>query len=440
MAALQSAPEILGLATGVAVADVATGDVWAAVDADRLLNPASNEKLPTTAAALVLLGPEHRFEATVKLAAGGVVVLSGGGDPSLDTAALDALAAAAADALRGTAASAVEADESPFAGSALPPGFEAKATDAAYRAATGHTAINEGTYRVTLSPTRVGSPVKVELDPPGSYLVLDNRANTVAGKSRRIGVESKGATGLVVRGRLGVDATQNPVAVRRVDDPSLVAATAFRALLKRHGVTVSGPARVRRVPVEAGAKILATRRSAPLSELVAHVNKTSSNFGAEMLLRAIALTEAQAGRGPANWETATAAVLRVATATLGLETGSLEVRNGSGLYDGGRITARALARLLTAMHGQPAFAAFDASLAVAGVDGTLAGRLLGATTAKHVRAKTGTLDAVSSLAGYVPTRSGRLLAFVVLMNGKMKSAAGARKVQDRLVTALAALP
>ncbi len=433
-------PELRTLRVGAAVADVATGAILAGHEADVRLNPASNEKLATTATALVLLGPDHTFEARVTLTDDGALVLSGGGDPSLTTEALATLAATTANAV-GSAAVRVEVDEAPFTGASLPPGFDKKLTDAAYRAATAWTAIDEATYKVTLSPGRVGEPVAVEIAPPGDILPIENRGTTVAGKVRKIGVEPRviaGRPGLLVRGRLGVEVTQRPVAVRRVEDPARVAGEAFRALLARAGVKVSRAVAIRRTPAQG--RVVAQRTSESLAAIAAHVNKTSSNFGAEMLLRAIAVAEAARGQGAPDWATGAGAILRTTTQTLGLSPDAIEVHNGSGLYDGGRVSPSGLVRLLVAMQGHPAGPAFDASLSVAGVDGTLAARLGGPATLRKVRGKTGTLDDVSSLAGYVPTQSGRLLAFALIVNGRMKSAAPARKAQDALVTALARLP
>jgi D-alanyl-D-alanine carboxypeptidase/D-alanyl-D-alanine-endopeptidase (penicillin-binding protein 4) len=55
-----------------------------------------------------------------------------------------------------------------------------------------------------------------------------------------------------------------------------------------------------------------------------------------------------------------------------------------------------------------------------------------------VRAKTGTIRGVKALSGYVTGRGGRRYVFVILANGR--SAASARKLQDRVVRILAEAP
>src|SRR5262249_14394021 len=85
--------------TGAVVYDLRAGEVVYALHADRLLHPASNEKIATTYAALAALGPTFRIETDV-LGEGtqtgatwkGNIVLKGYGDPTLSAAALRSLA------------------------------------------------------------------------------------------------------------------------------------------------------------------------------------------------------------------------------------------------------------------------------------------------------------------------------------------------------------
>ena len=60
--------------------------------------------------------------------------------------------------------------------------------------------------------------------------------------------------------------------------------------------------------------------------------------------------------------------------------------------------------------------AFHASLPVAGVDGTLRGRMKGTAAEGNVRAKTGTLRYANSLSGFVTTAAGERLVFSLMLN------------------------
>ena len=112
------------------------------------------------------------------------------------------------------------------------------------------------------------------------------------------------------------------------------------------------------------------------------------------------------------------------------------MEDGSGLSRSDLATAAGMAALLVAMDRHPAGAAFIDALPVAGVDGTLKGRMKGTAAEGRVRAKTGTIRHTAALAGYVTTRRGERLAFAMLVNNA-RSLREANKAMDALAVALA---
>src|ERR1700680_2303703 len=68
---------------GIHVVDAASGKTLYQRNESRLLLPASNMKLFTTALALLRLGPNYRFETRVVREPSGDLTLVGSGDPSL---------------------------------------------------------------------------------------------------------------------------------------------------------------------------------------------------------------------------------------------------------------------------------------------------------------------------------------------------------------------
>jgi len=115
------------------------------------------------------------------------------------------------------------------------------------------------------------------------------------------------------------------------------------------------------------------------------------------------------------------------------------VVNGSGLFDANRITASELATLLCAVGRDPASGPeFVSHLAIAGVDGTLRGRMTSWAARRAIRAKTGTLSQVVSLSGYVlDPRGSPALAFAFLIEGVKGKTADARTAMDRAAMKLA---
>src|SRR5437763_2399880 len=93
---LLAAPELQRNLWGIQVVSLPDGKVLYQHNAEKLLQPASNTKLFTTAAALALIGPDYKFQTTVEAAAqpdskgriAGDLVLVGRGDPNLSARVL----------------------------------------------------------------------------------------------------------------------------------------------------------------------------------------------------------------------------------------------------------------------------------------------------------------------------------------------------------------
>jgi D-alanyl-D-alanine carboxypeptidase/D-alanyl-D-alanine-endopeptidase (penicillin-binding protein 4) len=208
--------------------------------------------------------------------------------------------------------------------------------------------------------------------------------------------------------------------------PALAAAGLFRTLLRKHGVT-SGPVGIGRAPDAAYG--LAQVESAPLSDVLATMDRESDNFIAEMILKDLGAETGVAGSTAAG-----AAIVARDLAAAGVPLDGVRIADGSGLSLLDRLTAGALASLLVAAWNDPELQQpFWASLPVAGVNGTLEDRMERAPARGVVRAKTGTTNRASALSGYVGDR----YVFAVLQNGWPVSYWSARRAQDRFATALA---
>src|SRR4029079_4625475 len=88
----------------------------------------------------------------------------------------------------------------------------------------------------------------------------------------------------------------------------------------------------------------------------------------------------------------------------GVSESGLIQRDGSGLSRYDYVTADALVAILAHVQGderlrQP----FEASLPIAGRDGTLSNRMKGTAAEGNARAKTGSMSNVRALSGYVTT-------------------------------------
>ncbi|WP_311477077.1 D-alanyl-D-alanine carboxypeptidase [uncultured Gulosibacter sp.] len=179
---------------------------------------------------------------------------------------------------------------------------------------------------------------------------------------------------------------------------------------------------------------VARAESAPVTELVREVLRSSDNALAEALARLVALARG----GDASWSSIQREI-RAAVADLGLDASGCEFVDGSGLSEDNRLTPRFVAELLRRGYlGEEPFASMVSRLTVSGqtmapTRFTGANRVVG----NSVRAKTGFINSVHSLAGIVTTRGRRNLVFAVFAcDLDTPVDREARLAVERLVTAL----
>ncbi|WP_242356710.1 D-alanyl-D-alanine carboxypeptidase/D-alanyl-D-alanine-endopeptidase [Anaeromyxobacter sp. SG64] len=434
---------LAGARAGVLVADVTSGDVLYAREADVLLNPASNVKLVTSAAALARLGPGYRFATEFLVDAPSArspqvrtLYVRGRGDPTLVTERLWAIAGELAH-LGIRRVGDVVLDDGWFDAERYGPGYDQEEGDRSYLAPTGALSLNWNAVAVYVGPgAGRGQKGRVELEPQSPFFEVVNRTRTVGPRGRRhVTVESSLAGGrqrIVISGPVPAGSRVQPV-WRRVDDPPRYLGHTLARLLELRGVKVMGAIHTGAVP--RGAKLVHVATSDTLAEIVRRLNKNSNNFVAEQLVKTLG---AEAKGAPGSWPKGIEAVGEF-LATLGVPRGAYVMKNGSGLNDTNRFSARQLVTLLRAMWARfPLQAEYVTSLPVAGRDGTIRWRMDGTAADGHLRAKTGTLENVTSLSGYVETAGRRTLAFAVIVNDYPGRHAGVVRAVDALGTAIAA--
>ncbi len=344
---------LAGAGSGALVVDLDTGQELYASRPDTPRVPASVEKLYTTTAALLRLGPETRL-ATEALATGpvdaegvldGDLVLRGGGDPTFGTAQLAALVR---------------------------------------RLATG-IGITEVTGQVI-----------------GDESAFDRRRGPPSSGYRTSGYVGPLSALPFNRGLTGIRAPYFQVS------PGLFAAQAFDRALRREGVRLGARARLGETPE--GATPLAAVRSPALSELVERTNRPSDNYYAETLIKVLGARLEGTGTTSAGARAVRGAMRDVGLSPRVADGSGLSRSNRTSP----RQVVALLRRLADDPVNGPLL---EASLPLAGRTGTLTGRMRGTAAAGNCRAKTGSLNSVSALAGYCTAAGGSRIAFAILMNG-----------------------
>ena len=215
---------------------------------------------------------------------------------------------------------------------------------------------------------------------------------------------------------------------RTSPNPALAAASLLRERLAVHGVAVGKRSRVGTTPPLAA--VLGQHVSPPLATIVRTMGRDSDNFSAELLVKQLGAIELGSGTTAAGVK-----VLRRQLAAAGVPLEGVRLADGSGLSSLDRLTANTVVRLLLVGASDPRLRdAFLGSLAVAGVDGTLSGRMRFLPARSRVIAKTGTTRLACALSGFVRDR----YVFAILQNGSPVPSWSARRAQDRFATLLAA--
>jgi D-alanyl-D-alanine carboxypeptidase/D-alanyl-D-alanine-endopeptidase (penicillin-binding protein 4) len=442
-----------GADVGFIVTDLETGAVLAESGADVLINPASNDKMVTSAAALATLKPEYRFKTEYFVQGSlkdgtlsGNLVVKGYGDPSVVTERLvrvaNELFLLGVEKVTGN----VVVDDSWFDGEEEPRGWEQEdAPDRAYAAPVNALMVNYNAVAVYVRPgSRPGAPAVVQVDPPSERVTLKGEVLTEAvGRGVRLSSNKDPAEGaargdpgngtvLTIDGSVGL--REGPERLyRRVYDPALHFGSTLTALLQQRGIKMKHS--VVRGLVPAGARLILVDKSPALRDIVTTLNHHSNNIIAEALVKAMG---AEVFGAPGSMAHGLAVGRQYLEQKVGLQPGSYVYENGSGLNDVNRFTARQLAQLVCAVAADYEIATeWFTSLAVAGTQGTISHRMKETPAQRHLRAKTGTLRGVSALSGTVVQPSGNVVAFSILTQGYKKGASVVWKVQTDIGAALA---
>ncbi len=407
---------------------------------DTAFTPASNTKLFTSAAAIHYLGGDFHYQTPVyhrgrRYADGtwaGDLVVKGVGDPSIDDAVLRNWAEELVGLGLRTLDGGVVVDDTAFGGGPLPHGWLSSLEKYGYSPQISALSCNKNVVNLTLQPGhQVGELAVVDLGPARGYLSVESRVRTSTGGGEELVEFSRLPYNnrVVLMGEIPIDHAPVEITIT-VENPSIFFGKVLLDTLIAAGVRVRPDRSVASGVVGQHDRPLFVHPSPPMTKIIASLNKPSDNFVAEMVLRTVGMTVDGVGSAEAGVK-----LVHQLLRSGGAE--SLPVlTDGSGLTRHNLITSRQVTTLLRQMTIDPEFAAYYASLPIAGIDGTLRNRMKTGYAHGNVRAKTGTMGGVSALSGYVTTAGGRRLCFAILMNGFAQQGAFV-EMQNRIAERLA---
>jgi D-alanyl-D-alanine carboxypeptidase/D-alanyl-D-alanine-endopeptidase (penicillin-binding protein 4) len=446
---------------GIQAVELRTGKVLHEQNSQNAFSPASNTKLFSTALALSRLGPDHTFE--TRLAADhqpdetgklrGNIYLIGGGDPTLGSRRFARLyysgnseaTTPPKDAIEQFADAIVEkgirhiqgdivGDETRFPRDLYPVGWSIDDSVAEHGAPVSALTYHDNAQVLTVSPWSIRYTPKIE------YFTIFNQIRAAApgaAEDADVRVERMGGSRqLILTGK--VPSNHAVAELVAVDDPALFAASILYDALTRRGVRIDGVASTRSrrhgdAPLEGAVVELASRKSAPLIDILRVVDKISHNLFAELVLREVALVASGEGtRQAANRE------LSKFLWQTGVNPECCYFQDGSGLSRQTLVTPQAVTRVLAHMYKSEHREAWLSLLPIGGVDGTLTKRFEeDKENGKRIHAKTGSLAHVATLSGYAFSKTHGEVAFSILFNNYNGLASEVRSIIDKIALALA---
>ncbi len=342
-------------------------------NAELPLNPASNMKVVTEAAALQSLGGDFTFKTEFYTDAHpttdgqvGKLWIKGGGDPWLVTEEVESIADEFAAAGIREITGPVFVDDSFFDHSNTTT-YLSDRGDRLYNILTGSLSFNFNSKLVgSRQGLRMGD--QAELIPPSHKRSFSKHS---------------------VR------------SVRASSDPGIYAASNILQTFESKGIKIDPSAIVAtRDTVPQGAVPLFTHKSPPLREILKGMGKFSNNFIAEQVLKTMGAVR----YGVPGSTSKGVMVQKEYLTSLGIPggiQGNFVLDNGSGLSRVSRISSAQLVQVLSDQYNNPHREEFIDSLSVFGVDGTLRAKSKSSPLREKVFAKTGTLNDVKSLSGYL---------------------------------------
>jgi len=425
-------PDLAGALISISVIEVATGRTVGGHQSELACIPASTQKLLTTAVAMDVLGPDHRFETkliiTGDIAEGGVlngdVYLVGGGDPSLGSPYLDGVPGLKGilgrwrDKLRAAGIRRINGrvigDGSYFGTHAASGGWPWSDLGNYYGSGAYGLNIHENFYFLDfLQRGRVGAipPVqRTRPEVPGLQLTNELRSGPRGSGDQAYVYGAPFGYDNFIRGTIPIGSGRFTIK-GALPDPPLFAAQALCRYLQESGIPVSLPAESDRNQGSgrfASGRVLDTYQSPPLATLVDRTNLRSNNLYAEALLR-----ETNKSRGAEIHELSSTTVVEEWLEAASLSTAAVRIDDGSGLATRNFFAAGFMTRFL---RYQAERERWRASIPMAGQTGSMKGYLKGTAAAGRLSAKSGSLGAARAYAGYVDRVDGRELAFAIMVN------------------------
>lgn len=426
-----------------------TGKILEGHNFDKVVRPASNLKLLTSAAILDELGSQYRF--TTKMYGLGYqegdtwhgdIIILGVGDPSISgefyhkdrfhvlEKFYSALYSRGIRRIEGN----LIGNDSFFDQQPYPKGWSWQDLSFYYGVEISALSFNNNAVDLTVyADGDVGDKPYIEWFPVDTDYVefINEQVITPAGTEydefyRRI----LGTNTIILRSKLPKNYVERESL--SIKNAPLFFLDTFKKYLEDGDISLNGHIMVDSQPQDLNMqqyKVLGEHTSVALEELLKQINKKSDNFYTEMLLKTMAAEHFDAA---GSTDLGISLVEDFAN-SMKMDTTKLELVDGSGMAPSTLLSAEDLSLLLVEMRDHPEFEVYKRSLPTAGVDGSLENRFTSSRLQGKVLGKTGFVSGVRSLSGYMEASSGQTLAFSVVTNNYVEETSYIDYIHEKIL-------
>ena len=406
------------------------GKVLESLNSEKVIVPASNQKLLTTAAFLDYFGADYRFETKVygdgQLIGDtwkGNVVFKGSGDPSISGDLYNEdryhVFRKLADQLKEKGIRNIDgmlmADVGLFDEQLYPKGWDWYDFSFYYGVQISPLSFNNNAVDLEVfAEGDIGDTPRITWFPDSTDYVKFENEQVITHPATEYDEYYRrelGGNSIVLGSTLPKSYYEDESL--SIDNPPMFFLDSFKDFLNENRIRFNGPIVVSGQAFNYDTtNVLASHESKELADLINWINKESDNFYTEMLLKTLS---AKTGEQPGSFEHGIKQV-RTFAADLGIDTVYTQMNDGSGMAAGNFSKTSILSDLLVKMQSHPEFEAYLSSMSVAGIDGTMAHRMKGTPLYKNFKGKSGFVTGVRTLSGYFESKSGKKLIVSIATN------------------------
>lgn len=395
-------------------------------NSQKLLMPASTNKLYACAAALHFLGKDHQFKTDI-LSNQKNLILKGGGDSDLSVKEIDSLALEVSKKYKDI--DTLFIDDSFLDSLNYGEGWMWDEGAWWYAAPISALSVNDNCIDFYVGPGKKGNRAAINYFPKTSYIDFNNESITVQDsiesklKIDRNWISNK--NNFHAYGEI-IDTSDVDTLYRNIYDPSTFTGTIFRESLEKYGTRVKNISKKK--TSKQRYKNISTHLSKPLLHSAVNLMNESDNLTAELFVKSIGAMDTI----PGTWDTGLDSIKSFLAEKVLIDTANIRLADGSGVSRYNLTNSAQLNSLLKWMYNSEYKDDFISTLPGGGwKNSTLKKRLT--NEGDLVRAKTGGLSGVRNLAGYIKSKKYGDVAFSILMNGYTDYSSRYARVHDQIV-------